>query len=302
MSVSSRSLASLTRSRAECSAEGSIRMSSGASVAYEKPRSGRSSCMLETPRSSRIASAPAPLPASWPSTVAKSPRRKRVWRLACRFWKLSKYGRALGSRSIAISLPRPRSSSASSDAWPPAPKVASTTVSPGCTASAARTSSARTGTWSGALGCKTFGNIWSTPFEGGELGAPGRPIPDLEMVVDARDDDLPLELRVPDERGRDRDAALLVQLLVARAREREAPHRARLAAERVERVEPALDALGEVARRVGLDAGLEAAREDDSFRERRTELGREGDAVLVIDRVLVLAEKHSGRPLDHHCP
>ena len=34
-----------------------MRMSSGASVAYEKPRSGRSICMLETPRSKRIASA-----------------------------------------------------------------------------------------------------------------------------------------------------------------------------------------------------------------------------------------------------
>ena len=32
-----------------------MRMSSGASAAYEKPRSGRSSCIDETPRSSRIA-------------------------------------------------------------------------------------------------------------------------------------------------------------------------------------------------------------------------------------------------------
>ena len=45
----------LTISRAETSAVGSILMSSGASAAYEKPRSGRSSCMLETPRSKRTA-------------------------------------------------------------------------------------------------------------------------------------------------------------------------------------------------------------------------------------------------------
>ena len=41
-----------------------MRMSSGASTEYEKPRSGRSSCIDETPRSSRIASARTPLSAS----------------------------------------------------------------------------------------------------------------------------------------------------------------------------------------------------------------------------------------------
>ena len=41
-----------------------MRMSSGASAAYEKPRSGRSSCIDETPRSSRIASARTPFAAS----------------------------------------------------------------------------------------------------------------------------------------------------------------------------------------------------------------------------------------------
>ena len=50
-----------------------------------------------------------------------------------RFSKRSKYVRAVGSRSIAISLPRPCRSAASSAAWPPAPNVASTTVSPGRT-------------------------------------------------------------------------------------------------------------------------------------------------------------------------
>ncbi len=56
-----------------------MRMSSGASAAYEKPRSGRSSCMLETPRSSRIASASTPFDASCCRTVAKLPRSRRVW-------------------------------------------------------------------------------------------------------------------------------------------------------------------------------------------------------------------------------
>ena len=55
--ASSRSSQVSTSSAAEGSEEGSIRMSSGASVAYENPRSGRSTCIDETPRSSRIASA-----------------------------------------------------------------------------------------------------------------------------------------------------------------------------------------------------------------------------------------------------
>ena len=54
--------------------------------------------------------------------------------------------RTVGSRSIAMSLPRPRRSAASSAACPPAPKVASTTVCPGSTARLSRTSCARTGT------------------------------------------------------------------------------------------------------------------------------------------------------------
>src|SRR5205814_10711784 len=113
-----------------------------------------------------------------------------------RFSSCSKYVRAAGSRSIAVSLPLPPRSAARSAAWPPAPKVASMTDSPGRTARPARTSSARTGTWSAALGCETFGNILSTPFDLGELAAPGVAIPDLEVVVDSGDDDVPAELRV----------------------------------------------------------------------------------------------------------
>ena len=70
-----------------------------------------------------------------------APARRRASR------SRSKYVRAVGSRSIAISLPRPWRSAASSAAWPPAPKVASTTVSPGLHGEATRAPpSARTGT------------------------------------------------------------------------------------------------------------------------------------------------------------
>ena len=96
----------LTIVAAVISLEGSIRMSSGASVAYEKPRSGRSICIDETPMSSRIASALMSFAASWLRTIAKSPRRKRTSTPAPAL-KRSKCGLTLGSRSIATSLPLP---------------------------------------------------------------------------------------------------------------------------------------------------------------------------------------------------
>ena len=108
-------------------------MSSGASTAYEKPRSGRSSCIDETPRSSRIASAPTPFAASCSRTTAKSPRRKPRLHAA----RASRSGRSTRARRVAVDRDQLAAaaarSAASSAAWPPAPNVASTTVSPGCT-------------------------------------------------------------------------------------------------------------------------------------------------------------------------
>src|SRR5215831_10853940 len=239
MVTRSRSLQVLTTSLALTSCVGSIRMSSGASAAYENPRSGRSSCIEETPRSSRIASARTSFPASCGRTTPKSPRRSREFTEA-RFASCSKYVRAVGSRSIAISLPLPRRSAARSAAWPPAPKVASMTVSPGRTARAARTSSARTGTWSASLGCKTFGNILSTPFDLGELALPGGAVPDLEVVVDPGDDDVAAELRVLDQGGRDAHPPLLVRRRLAGAREKVTVHLAAFLAQRMKRAEDRL--------------------------------------------------------------
>src|SRR5712691_3291951 len=288
MSASSRSPKSLTTSAADSDAPGSMRMSSGASTAYEKPRSGRSICIDDTPRSSRTTSAWTPLSASCSSTRAKSPRRKRVCTDTPRA-KRSKYSRAVGSRSIAISFPRPRRSAASSAAWPPAPKVASTTVSPGCTASRRRTSSARTGTWSVALGCKTFGNILRTPFDLCQVAAPGLAVPDLEPVVDAGHDDFPAELRVPDQGGRKHHAALLVEVGLGRRGEEVAVHLTAFLAERIQRGESRLDESSPILTTVGVEAPVEAARDDDTVLEGLPELGGKSETVLVIDRVLVSA-------------
>src|SRR5213078_5233491 len=215
-------------------------MSSGASELYEKPRSGRSICIDETPRSKRIASARAPFSASCSSTTEKSPRRNLPGTPVC-LRKRSKYVRAVGSRSIAISRPSPRRSDASSAACPPAPKVASTTVSPGSIASSCRTSSASTGTWAVAFGCKTLGNILRTPFDLVQVSAPRGAVPDLEVVVDSRHDDLLPQPGVLAERRRHHDPALLVDLSLGRTREEVALHHAALLAERVELAEARLD-------------------------------------------------------------
>src|SRR5215467_1854091 len=232
MVASSRSLHVLTTSLALMSCVGSIRMSSGASAAYENPRSGRSSCIEETPRSSRIASARTSFPASCGRTTPKSPRRSRAFTVVP-FANCSKYVRAVGSRSIAISFPLPRRSAAKIVAWPPAPKVASTTVSPGRTARHSRTSSARTGMWSASLGCKTFGNILSTPFDLGELALPGGAVPDFEVVVDPGDYDIAAELRVLEQRGWKVHAPLLVRRGLAGAGEEMATHPPALLAQRM---------------------------------------------------------------------
>src|SRR5919199_1006573 len=113
--------------------------------------------------------------------------------------------------------PRPRSSAARIAAWPPAPKVASTTVSPGWTSRRSRTSSASTGTWSAPLSCKTFGNMLRAPFELVTLLSPGLAIPDLEPVADTRDDDLASELVT--EAGRERESVLVIDRVLELAKQ-----------------------------------------------------------------------------------
>src|SRR5947207_1149876 len=266
MSASSRSEVSFTTSLAVSSADGSMRMSSAASAAYEKPRSGRSSCIEETPRSRRIASAWTPFEASWSSTCENSPCSSRTFAVVERR-KRSNYGVTVGSRSIAISLPSPRSRAASRAECPPAPKVQSTIVSPGCGARAVSTSSARTGTWSVSVG-NTLGNIFCAPFDCLPLVAPGGAIPDLEVVVDACHSHVAADACALEQVGRNHDPPLLVELRLHPGSEEEPLHRPRLAAERVERAHP----LGQLRRPgsgVDVEAAVEPARDHDRARPRR---------------------------------
>src|SRR6187431_3481012 len=132
-----------------------------------------------------------------------------------------------------MNRPLPPRSAQSKRAWPPAPNVPSMTVSPGCTARSSRTSSARTGTWSALCRCEALCNKLCTPSHVVELLAPGLRRPELEVIADARDDDLLREPRVLDERARQHDAALLVELGLDCPGEQVAAHLAGLAAERV---------------------------------------------------------------------
>ena len=70
------------------------------------------------------------------------------------------------------------------------------------------------------------------------MRAPGRAIPDLEVVAYSRDDDLPVQLGVLDERARQHDATLLVRLGVRGPSEQEAAELTGLPAEGVEPFEP----------------------------------------------------------------
>src|SRR5262249_49314763 len=77
-----------------------------------------------------------------------------------------------------------------------------------------------------------------------------------------------------------------------------------LLAERWGLAEPRLDGRGPLAARIGVEASLDPPRKDQSLGKRLTELGRKREAVLVIDRVLVLAYQHGPlrTTLDHYSP
>src|SRR5579859_217466 len=121
-----------------------------------------------------------------------------------------------------------------------------------------------------------------TPFDLGDLTPPGGAVPDLEVVVDACDDDVAAELRVLHQSGGKADPALLVELGLDGTGVEEAPELARLAAELVELLEPGLDRARPVRTRIRVQAAVHAAAHDDAVLEFLPELGRQGEAVLVV--------------------
>src|SRR3954453_14090355 len=114
---------------------------------------------------------------------------------------------------MAMKRPWPSRSCSSRRAWPPAPNVQSTTVSPGRTARSSRTSPASPGTGGSRprVG-KAFGNNLGAPFHLRELAAPGLTVPDLEPVAQTGDDDVLDQARVAHQRSRQRHTAGTVEL------------------------------------------------------------------------------------------
>ena len=109
------------------------------------------------------------------------------------------------------------------------------------------------------------------------------------------------------------DPALLVELVLDHVREEVPLEPPRLAAQRVELVEPAAECVPPGVLRIGEQAALHPARQHDAALELLAELRREREAGLVVDRVFVGAEEHSGagslpstlphfKPLTPTCP
>src|SRR3954451_6294243 len=195
---------------------------------------------------------------------------------------------------MATSWPVPSRSRASTREWPPAPNVQSTISSPGCTSSSAPTSCASTGTCASGLGLgKTFGNTLGAPFDLGELAAPGLAVPDLEPVPQAGDDDVLGQLGVLEQRRRQRDAALAVELAVQRAAEEVALQEAAPPGEAVEPVALRVHVVVPAAGRPDRDAAVEPAGADDAVREVLSQPCGQRDAVLVVQPLLELTEEHT---------
>src|SRR5918998_3064708 len=141
-------------------------------------------------------------------------RRKRVSH-ATSAASSSKCRCAAGSRSMQTSVPVGPSRSATRRAWPPAPKVQSTAVSPGAGDVRSISSPASTGTWRRLMSRRIAKALRHLPDLGVEcllFLLPALPCPDLEVVSNPDHHDVPLDPRVRDKRGRQRHAAAGVEV------------------------------------------------------------------------------------------
>ena len=115
------------------------------------------------------------------------------------------------------------------------------------------------------------------------------------MVVDPGDRHLAAEAGVLEQRGRDDEPPLTVELALAGAGEVMPLHAPCVLAERVERGDP-LDQFLPLRTRIRGEAAVELAREDDALLEGCAELGRQREAVLVVEGMLMFTEQHGPLP------
>ena len=245
---------------ASASADGSMRMSSGASAAYEKPRSGRSSCIDETPRSSRTASARTPFPARPSSTCENSPWSRRAL--------------TDGRAAEALEVRRDRRVAVDRDQLPLAAQPPDEQLGVAARAEGAvddRLARPRVERGEHLVG--EDGDVVSLGWQDARQHLPRSlrhcrcsrqrgAIPDLEVVVHAGDRDLAPDRELLEQLGRDHHPALLVELGRGSAGEEVALQRSRLAAERVERAHPTGKEL-ECGPRIDEEASIQAAADHD---------------------------------------
>src|SRR3954469_15319786 len=223
-------------------------------------------------------------------------RRKRVSQ-ATSAASSSKRASAAGSRSMQTSVPVEPIRSAISRAWPPAPKVQSTTVSPRAGAVMSISSPARTGTWMGVMSrriAKALSHLPDLRVERLLLGAPALGAPDLEVVPHPDDDDLLGDAGVRQQRRGHGHAAAPVERNLERVALVEAAELAVLRAHRVQVRERARDDRLVVGRRPEREAGLGVLGENGSVLEERAEARRNAEPVLRVQRVLEVTTKRQG--------
>src|SRR5215208_1846599 len=149
-----------------------------------------------------------------------------------------------------------------------------------------------------------------TPFHLVELPPPRLSIPDLDVVGHAGDDDVPREPGVPEQGRGNHDPPLLVQLGLGRAGEEMALEPAAVGVERVQANDARLETVTPLVARPHIEASVHASRKDNAGRQLLAEARREREPVLVVDGVLVFAEKHDRAitdlpllpTLDHYPP
>src|SRR5918999_3976873 len=220
-------------------------------------------------------------------------RRKRVSQGTSRA-NSSKRSSAAGSRSMHTGPPAGPSRSAISRAWPPAPKVQSTAISPAAGAVRSISSAASTGTCVRLMSrriAKALGHLPDLGVQRLLLSTPTLFAPHLQVIAHANHHDLLLDPRVPKERRRQGHSARAVQVDLERVALVEARQLAVLGAHRVQLAQRPLD-----DRLVGLrgpdgDAGLRVLGENHSPGEGGAEPGRDAQPVLRVQRVLVVAPK-----------
>src|SRR5262245_24015236 len=226
--------------------------------------------MDETPRSRYARSAWKPSSWSRRRPSANSMSRKRVAH-ATSAANSSKYRAAAGSRSMHTIVPVLPMRSAIRRAWPPAPKVQSITVSPGCGSTMSISSPARTGTCVRVMSRRIAKTLCDAGHLVGKVGLVRRitgAIPDLQMVDIADDDDLAVDGGVFQELRVERDASRRVEFDVERAAAEEAREAAALGAEWMHVTDEALVEVVEAVRGEDRDAGIEPAGKDKPVRER----------------------------------